>query len=356
MISRCHSLLRAIEQQCTRPWTLMEVCGGQTHALLQHGIDQLLPPTIRLLHGPGCPVCVTDLSRMDQALALAERADHVVCTFGDMLRVPGSDGRTLLDQRSRGGAVQLVTSPMDVLALAAAHPYRCVVFFAVGFETTAPATALLVQRAMAAGRTNLRILLAHVRVVPVLKQLLADPGCVVQGILAAGHVCTVMGDQGLGELAQRHRTPVVITGFTAEDLLRGILLCLQQLERGSHGLQNAYPRAVQAKGNRHAQRWLDAVFEPIDTPWRGFGLIPGGGYRLRQPYAHLAMPTPTAGSLGLEGHENSRPTCCSAQVLQGLLRPTQCPSYANPCTPEQPLGAPMVSSEGACAAYYRYGR
>jgi hydrogenase expression/formation protein HypD len=356
VISRCHSLLRAIEQQCTRPWTLMEVCGGQTHALLHHGIDQLLPPAIQLIHGPGCPVCVTDLSRMDQALALAEHPDHLLCTFGDMLRVPGSDGRTLLDQRSRGGAVQLVTSPLDVLPLAEAHPDRCVVFFAVGFETTAPATALLAQRALAAGLTNLKILVAHVRVVPVLEQLLADPSCVVQGILAAGHVCTVMGDQGLVGLATRHRTPVVITGFTAEDLLRGILRCLQQLERGCHGLENAYPRAVQATGNRQAQRCVDQVFEPIDTPWRGFGMVPGGGYRLRQPYARLATAPPAAANVGPEGNAPGRQPCCSAQVLQGVLRPPQCPSYANPCTPEHPLGAPMVSSEGACAAYYRYGR
>ena len=343
----------------------MEVCGGQTHTLLQHGIDQLLPPAIRLIHGPGCPVCVTDLSRMDQALALAERPDHVVCTFGDMLRVPGSDGRTLLDVRSRGGAVQLVTSPMDVLTLAKTQPDLCVVFFAVGFETTVPATALLAQRALAAGLTNLKILVAHVRVVPVLEQLMADPGCVVQGILAAGHVCTVMGDQGLGELARRHRTPVVITGFTAEELLQGILLCLQHLERGCHGLQNAYPRAVQAQGNLQAQRCLDAVFEPIDTPWRGFGVIPGGGYRLRQPYAHLAVAAPASASLGPEGKPPSSPCysaprqsapCFSTQVLQGLMRPLQCPSFANACTPEQPLGAPMVSSEGACAAYYRFRR
>ena len=352
MIARCHQLLHQIEQTCTRPWTVMEVCGGQTHALLRHGIDQLLPQQIQLIHGPGCPVCVTALSRIDQALALAERPNHLLCTYGDMLRVPGSDGRTLLELRGRGAAVQLVTSPLDVLALARQWPQRRVVFFAVGFETTAPATALLAQRALEERLPNLRILVAHVRVVPVLEQLLAEPTCGVQGVLAAGHVCTVLGEEGLPALAQRHRRPVVITGFSAEELLRGILCCVQQLEAGSHGLQNAYPRAVQAAGNPQARHRLEQVLEPIDAPWRGFGVIPGGGYRLRPAYAQLeAQPGPTP-----EPNPTSPQPCCSAQVLRGVLRPSQCPSFANPCSPEQPLGAPMVSSEGACAAYYRYGR
>ena len=352
MIARCQQLLRQIEHTCTRPWTVMEVCGGQTHALLRHGIDQLLPQQIQLIHGPGCPVCVTALSRIDQALALAERPNHLLCTYGDMLRVPGSDGRTLLEQRSRGAAVQLVTSPLDVLALARQWPQRRVVFFAVGFETTAPATALLAQRALEERLSNLRILVAHVRVVPVLEQLLAEPTCGVQGVLAAGHVCTVLGEEGLPALAQRHRRPVVITGFSAEELLRGILLCVQQLEARRHGLQNAYPRAVQAVGNPQARQHLERVFEPIDTPWRGFGVIPGGGYRLRPAYAQLeAPPGPVPEPSATGPHP-----CCSGQVLRGVLRPSQCPSFANPCSPEQPLGAPMVSSEGACAAYYRYGR
>ena len=352
MIARCHQLLHQIEQTCTRPWTVMEVCGGQTHALLRHGIDQLLPQRIQLIHGPGCPVCVTALSRIDQALALAERPTPLLCTYGDMLRVPGSDGRTLLEQRSRGAAVQLVTSPLDVLALARQWPQRRVVFFAVGFETTAPATALLAQRALEARLSNLRILVAHVRVVPVLEQLLAEPTCGVQGVLAAGHVCTVLGEEGLPALAQRHRRPVVITGFSAEELLRGILLCVQQLEAGSHGLQNAYPRAVRAAGNPQARQRLEQVLEPVDAPWRGFGVIPGGGYRLRSAYAQLeAPPGPAPEPMPTGPH-----TCCSAQVLRGALKPSQCPSFASPCSPEQPLGAPMVSSEGACAAYYRYGR
>jgi hydrogenase expression/formation protein HypD len=269
-----------------------------------------------------------------------------------MLRVPGSDGRTLLEQRSRGAAVQLVTSPLDVLALARQWPQRRVVFFAVGFETTAPATALLAQRALEARLSNLRILVAHVRVVPVLEQLLAEPTCGVQGVLAAGHVCTVLGEEGLPALAQRHRRPVVITGFSAEELLRGILLCVQQLEAGSHGLQNAYPRAVRAAGNPQARQRLEQVLEPVDAPWRGFGVIPGGGYRLRSAYAQLeAPPGPAPEPMPTGPH-----TCCSAQVLRGALKPSQCPSFASPCSPEQPLGAPMVSSEGACAAYYRYGR
>ena len=350
----CQALLRAIERQCSRPWRLMEVCGGQTHALLRHGIDQLLPAAITLIHGPGCPVCVTASSRIDQALELAQQPGLLLCTYGDMVRVPGSDGRTLLGLRSQGADVRVVTAPLDVLELARRQPQRPVVFFAVGFETTAPATALLAQRTLAEAISNLTLLVAHVRVAPVLEQLLGDPGCAVQGVLAAGHVCTVLGEEGLAELAQRHRRPVVITGFSAAELLRGILLCVRQLEQGRHQLQNAYRRAVAPAGNPLARAHLQRVFTPIDTPWRGLGTIPAGGYQLQAPYAQLGVVPPGARSGAEPQQRHDR--CPSALVLQGVLRPNQCPQFGTACTPERPLGAPMVSSEGACAAYYRYPR
>jgi hydrogenase expression/formation protein HypD len=354
MSAEAKQLLEQIHRSTTRPWTLMEVCGGQTHALLRHGIDQLLPPEITLIHGPGCPVCVTATERIDQALALAEQPEVILCSYGDMLRVPGSNGRDLLSLRASGADVRVVYAPLDVLDLTRRHPERQVVFFAVGFETTAPATALLAQRALAEGLNNLQLLVAHVRVVPVLDQLLGDPACAVQGVLAAGHVCTVMGVEELQSLVQRHQRPVVITGFSAMELLTGILQCVQQLERGEKRLENAYTKAVAAEGNQEAQTLLARVFEPIDTTWRGLGQIKGGGYRLRPPFDRLEQ-----GSL-----ERSTPChnttaeadCPSGLVLQGLMRPNQCPSYGTLCTPDSPLGAPMVSSEGACAAYHRYQR
>ena len=348
-MSSAKALLEQIHRITTRPWTLMEVCGGQTHALLRHGIDQLLPPEISLIHGPGCPVCVTAIERIDQALALAVQPEVILCSYGDMLRVPGSDGRDLLSLRAAGADVRVITAPLDVLALAQRHPERQVVFLAVGFETTAPATALLAQHALAAGVSNLRLLVAHVRVAPVLDQLLGDPHCAVQGVLAAGHVCTVMGEAEYVELTARHRRPIVITGFSAEDLLAGILACLRQLEQGEHRLENAYASAVNANGNGAARALLDKVFEPVDTPWRGLGEIRAGGYRLRTPFDQLAVAPPDQCS-----SETTEDCCPSGLVLQGLLRPNQCPSFGSRCTPETPLGAPMVSSEGACAAYHRY--
>ena len=347
-MSTAQGLLQQIHGITSRPWTLMEVCGGQTHALLRHGIDQLLPEAITLIHGPGCPVCVTALERIDQALELAEKPEVILCSYGDMLRVPGSNGRDLLSLRAGGADVRVVYAPLDVLDLARRHPERQVVFFAVGFETTAPATALLAQRALAEEVSNLKLLVAHVRVAPVLDQLLSDPACAVQGVLAAGHVCTVMGEAELEALVQRHQRPVVITGFSAEELLQGILQCVQQLERGEQRLENAYATAVAAGGNQEAQRLLEQVFEPIDATWRGLGAIKSGGNQLRPPFARLALARPNTHSTVGETE------CPSGQVLQGLLRPNQCPSFGTRCTPESPLGAPMVSSEGACRAYYRY--
>ena len=345
-------LLHQIHAECSRPWTLMEVCGGQTHALLRHGIDQLLPEAITLIHGPGCPVCVTALERIDQALALAQDPRVILCTYGDMLRVPGSTGRDLLSLRAGGADVRIVYAPLDVLNVARQHPARNVVLFAVGFETTAPATALLAQQALAAGLSNLQLLVAHVRVAPVLDQLLSDPACAVEGVLAAGHVCTVLGDAELKTLVQQHRRPVVITGFTAEELLQGILSCVRQLEGGRYQLENAYATAVRSSGNPGAQVLLEQVFEPVDTSWRGLGLIRAGGYQLRPPFDRLAVQTRQG--TGANRNAATQDTCPSGLVLRGLLRPSECPNFGTRCTPDAPMGAPMVSSEGACAAYYRY--
>lgn len=347
------TLIERIHSRCSRRWTLMEVCGGQTHALLRHGLDRLLADSIDLIHGPGCPVCVTATERIDQALAVGLRPGVILCSYGDMLRVPGSDGRDLLALRAAGADVRVIYAPLDVLELARANPGHQVVFFAVGFETTAPATALLVQQAQWMGLTNLKLLVAHVRVAPVLDQLLGDPACAVDGVLAAGHVCTVMGEPEYEQLVARHQVPIVVTGFTAEDLLRGVLCCVEQLEAGAPRLENAYRQVVDAGGNHSARALIDSVFEPVDTPWRGLGLIRAGGYRLRPDFGALDLAT--------AGAEQAQAAPCpdvcpSGLVLQGLLRPNACPSFGQGCTPDHPMGAPMVSSEGACAAYFRYGR
>jgi len=347
-----HALLRAIHASCRHPWALMEVCGGQTHALLHHGIDQLLPPQLTLIHGPGCPVCVTACERIDQAIALAEQAGVILCSYGDMLRVPGSDGRDLLSVRARGGAVRVVYTPLDVLAVAEAHPQQRVVFLAVGFETTAPATALLALRALQTDQRNLELLIGHVRLPPMLDHLLGNPDCRVQAVLAAGHVCTVMGTSEYQPLVERHHRPVVITGFSPVALLRGILGAIRQLEAGHCQLENAYQEAVRPHGNRGSQALLERVFEPVSTQWRGLGAIPGGGYRLRVPFDRLTATcparTPGAWQPPVE-------PCLAGAVLQGLITPRQCPHFGTRCSPDHPLGAPMVSSEGACAAYHRYG-
>ena len=356
-------LLEAIHTSCRQPWTLMEVCGGQTHALLRHGIDRLLPERLTLIHGPGCPVCVTASEQLDRAIALASDPQVILCSYGDMLRVPGSDGQTLLEARSRGADVRVVYAPLDVLAIARTHPQQRVVFLAVGFETTAPATALLAIQARAAAIHNLELLVCHVRVAPVLDQMLAEPSCRVQAVLAAGHVCTVMGEDAYVELVNRHRRPIVITGFSAEELLRGILAAVRQLEAGEHRVENAYRPAVRHGGNVAGQALLERVFEPIDTPWRGLGVIRAGGYRLKAPFDQLAARPPRNPEATARHHGTAIATaapaereadCPAGAVLQGLLKPHQCPHFGRRCTPDQPLGAPMVSSEGACAAYHRY--
>ena len=337
----------------TRPWRLMEICGGQTHALLRHGIDRLLPANLELLHGPGCPVCVTPAEVLDQAFAIALTPGTVLCTFGDMLRVPGSGQLDLFAVRARGADVRPVYSPLDAVALARALPDRQVVFLAVGFETTAPASALAVREARAAGLANFSLLVAHVRVPPAIDALLSAPDNRVQGFLAAGHVCTVMGWREYEDLAARHRVPIVVTGFEPLDLLDGIRRCVAQLEAGRATVENQYARAVTRDGNAAAQALLAEVFEVIDRPWRGLGVIAGGGLGLRPAwrdfdaawrYAAAAPPAATAAG----------EPCRSGEVLRGVLKPPQCAAFGTRCTPEHPLGPTMVSGEGACAAYFRY--
>jgi hydrogenase expression/formation protein HypD len=343
----------------TRPWTLMEVCGGQTHAIVRWGLDQLLPPALRLIHGPGCPVCVTPAATIDSALELARRPGVILASYGDMLRVPGSvPGDDLLGVRAAGGEVRLVTAPQQAIALARTHPDRQVVFLAVGFETTAPATALLARQAQALALDNLSILVAHVRVPPAMEAILtssdpeASPQDCVQGFLAAGHVAAVMGTAELEALANRHQVPVVVTGFEPADLLRGVLACVRRLEAGRPGLENAYGRMVRSDGNPAAQALLAEVFTVVDRPWRGLGLIPGGGLDLAPAFTDLdarrrfGLPCP--------GAQPTTGPCIAGQVLQGRATPDQCPAFGRECTPEQPQGAPMVSSEGACAAWFRY--
>jgi hydrogenase expression/formation protein HypD len=343
----------------TRPWTLMEVCGGQTHAIVRWGLDQLLPPGLRLIHGPGCPVCVTPAGTIDAAQFLARRADVILCSYGDMLRVPGSgDGAgatDLLGVRAAGGDVRLLTSPLEALALARRYPECQVVFLAVGFETTAPATALLARQTLAAGQSNLTLLLAHVRVPPAMEAILLAEGNEVQGFLAAGHVCSVMGTGEMQLLAARHRLPVVVTGFEPMDLMRGVLACVGQLERGEARVVNAYGRVVRQEGNPAARSLIETVFEAVDQPWRGFGVIRAGGLNLRPAYRDLDARR-RFGLAGASGDGESAGPCISGRILQGRASPVDCEAFGLACTPEHPLGAPMVSSEGACAAYHRYRR
>jgi hydrogenase expression/formation protein HypD len=345
-------LLAAIRAATTRPWVLMEVCGGQTHAIVRHGLDELLPPEVTLVHGPGCPVCVTPLELIDRAAAVAARPGVIFCSFGDMLRVPGS--RTdLLAVKAAGGDVRVVYSPLDCLTLAERHPDRTVVFFAVGFETTAPANATAVWQAARRGLTNFCVLVSHVLVPPAMEAILSSPRNRVQGFLAAGHVCTVMGTAEYEPLAERFRVPVVVTGFEPVDLLDGVLRCVTMLEAGRHGVENAYARAVQPAGNPHARRVVDEVFEVADRKWRGIGTIPRSGYRLRPEYAEFDAERRFA--VGDLAAEESK-VCLSGLVLQGLKKPHECPAFGKECTPATPLGATMVSTEGACAAYYHHRR
>ncbi len=347
-----HRWARAIHRITTRPWTLMEVCGGQTHAIVKFGIDELLPRSLTLIHGPGCPVCVTPLEKIDQALALAARPEVIFCSFGDMLRVPGST-TDLLSVKATGGDVRMVYSPLDALRLAAQNPSQEVVFFGVGFETTAPATAMAVYQAAQKGLKNFSMLISHVLVPPAMKALLSSPQCRVQGFLAAGHVCTVMGYEEYVPISAQYRVPIVVTGFEPLDILHGILLCVQQLEDGRAEVENGYARAVRREGNRPALELIREVFQVIPRKWRGLGEIPQSGLGLSEAYAAFDAEK----KFGLAGREVEEPAeCLSGLVLQGLKKPHECPAFGTRCTPEHPLGATMVSSEGACAAYYRYRR
>ena len=347
-----HGFRKAIQALVTRPWNLMEVCGGQTHTIMRFRLDELLPGGVQLLHGPGCPVCVTPVELLDKAMAIAARPEVIFCSFGDMLRVPGS-ATDLLAVKSRGGDVRIVYSPLDAVRLARENPARKVVFFAVGFETTAPANALSVVEARRQGLDNFSILVSQVRVPPALEQILGSPQCRVDGLLAAGHVCAIMGLEEYWPLAQRHRVPIVVTAFEPLDLLQGIYLCLKQLEEGRHGVENQYERLVRPGGNRLAQELIREVFQVRDRAWRGIGILPRSGLGLREGYASFDAERvfEVAGIGALEAAE-----CQAGLVLQGLLSPPECAAFGLRCRPEHPLGAPMVSAEGACAAYFRYRR
>ena len=345
-------VLERIHQDTHGSWTLMELCGGQTHTLVRSGIDRLLPKSIEMVHGPGCPVCVTPLELIDRALAIARRPGTIFASFGDMLRVPGSS-TDLLAVKSEGGDVRIVYSPLDAVKLAQKHPERQVVFFAVGFETTAPPNAMAVWQAKKLGLDNFSILVSHVLVPPAMEAILSSGVNRVQGFLAAGHVCAVMGFREYEPLAERYRVPIVVTGFEPLDLLQGVHRVVRALESGRYGVENQYARAVTRDGNLVAQKLVAEVFEVCDRKWRGIGEIPASGLRLRDEFA--AFDAERRFDVGdLTAQES--PLCIAGEILQGLKKPNQCPAFGTLCTPDRPLGAPMVSTEGACSAYFRYGR
>ena len=344
-----------IEEICravTRPWTMMEICGGQTHAIVRHGIDQLLPSEIELVHGPGCPVCVTPLELIDKALAIASRPGVIFCSYGDMLRVPGS-GRDLFSVKAQGGDVRVVYSPLDAVTLAQQNPDKQVVFFAIGFETTAPPNVMSVLQAQRLGLKNFSILVSHVRVPPAISTILSSPQNRVQGFLLAGHVCAVMGYWEYPPLVEKFNIPMVVTGFEPLDIVQGILKTVQLLEAGKAEAANAYPRAVTFEGLKPAQAAINKVFMECDRKWRGIGMIPMSGWCLRSEFDEFNAEK-RFDVEAIQAEES--PLCIAGQILQGLKKPFDCPAFGKECTPEMPLGATMVSSEGACAAYYRYGR
>jgi hydrogenase expression/formation protein HypD len=355
-------LLADIQKTISRRWTLMEVCGGQTHSIIRSGLDRMLPPMIELVHGPGCPVCVTPLEQVDKAIALASRPDVIFSSYGDMLRVPGSTC-DLFAVKAAGGDVRIVYSPLDALKIARDNPGKTVVFFAIGFETTAPANAMAVLQAKARGLANFAVLVSHVTVPAAITALMdspragtgtTSPDVRVDGFLAAGHVCTVMGFWEYEPLAEKYKIPIVVTGFEPVDLLHGILNCIKQLEAGTHTVENAYERSVSREGNQPAQAVIQKVFEMTDRAWRGIGVLPMSGYRLRPEFAAFDAELRFPEVQAIETKES--PLCISGLVLQGRKKPSECPAFGRECTPQTPLGATMVSSEGTCAAYFRYGR
>ncbi|MFD2247895.1 hydrogenase formation protein HypD [Pontibacter ruber] len=347
-------LLSELGSIVTKPWMLMEVCGGQTHSLVKNGVLNMLPDKITMVHGPGCPVCVTPVSMIDQAVALSKRNDVLLCSFGDMVRVPGSS-KSLMQARSEGGHLQIVYSPLDAVKLAADNPQKEVVFFAVGFETTAPANALAVLQAAKLGLSNFSILVSHVLVPPAMEAILDDRFNTIHGFLGAGHVCSVMGMQEYHPLAAKYKVPIVITGFEPVDLLQGILMAVRQLEAGNATLENQYARVVRETGNLEAQAVIQEVFEVADREWRGIGIIPQSGYKVREKYRQY-----DAEQKYTEGIAPSLPHadvgCIAGEILRGIKKPAQCPHFRKTCTPLNPLGAPMVSTEGACAAYYHFSQ
>jgi hydrogenase expression/formation protein HypD len=345
-------LAREIHRITTRPWNIMEVCGGQTHAIVKFGIDELLPKQITLIHGPGCPVCVTPLEIIDKALEIAARPEVIFTSFGDMLRVPGSM-TDLLSVKAGGGDVRIVYSPLDAVKLAEQNPSKEVVFLGVGFETTAPATGMAVFQAAQKGLKNFSMLISHVLVPPAIEALMSSPNCRVQAFLAAGHVCAVMGYEEYFPLAAKYRVPIVVTGFEPMDILQGVLMTVQQLESGRAEVENQYSRAVRREGNQPAQELMRKVFKVVPRKWRGLGEIPQSGLGLSEAYSAFDAEK----KFGLADHHVEEPAeCIAGLVLQGLKKPHECPAFGTRCTPEQPFGATMVSSEGACAAYYRYRR
>ena len=345
-------VLEEIHRTVTQPWVVMEICGGQTHSIVRHGIDQLLPSEIELVHGPGCPVCVTPLELIDKAIAIAARPEVIFTSYGDMLRVPGSE-RDLFSVRALGGDVRVVYSPLDAVKLAQQNPDREVVFFAIGFETTAPPNAMSVSQAQTLGLDNFSVLVSHVRVPPAIHAILGSTHNRVQGFLAAGHVCAVMGYWEYPPIAETYKVPIVVTGFEPLDIVRGILHVVRLLESGEVAAENAYTRAVTFEGNKPAQALIERVFETCDRKWRGIGVIPESGWRLRPEFTAFDAEG-RFDVADIQAEES--PLCIAGLILQGLKKPHDCEAFGTQCTPEQPLGATMVSSEGACAAYYRYGR
>ena len=344
------ALAAEIARRVTRPWVMMEICGGQTHTLLRYGLDELLPPSIELVHGPGCPVCVTPLETIDKAIQLASMAEVTLVTYGDMLRVPGSIS-DLFQVKAVGGDVRIAYSPMEAVNIAKAHPERKVVFLAIGFETTAPANAAAVWQAKRAGLKNFFLLVSHVLVPPAIRELLSSPRNRVQGFIAPGHVCTVMGCEQYEQLVHEFNVPIVVGGFEPVDLLEAVLMVTVLLESGHAELKNQYARSVRPAGNRFAQKMIEEIFEVGDQAWRGIGTIPNSGMHLREGYSAYDAER----AFDLKSVAVTEPVeCISAEILQGLKRPSECEVFGKRCTPENPMGAPMVSSEGACAAYYRY--
>ncbi len=347
-----HLYSRAIQRITTRHWTIMEVCGGQTHAIVKYGLDELLPPAITLVHGPGCPVCVTPLELIEKAIEIASNPQVAFCSFGDMLRVPGVS-RDLLAVKAAGGDVRIVYSPLDALKIAKENPQREVVFFAVGFETTAPANAMAVFQAQKQSIRNFSLLVSHVLVPPAMEAILSSPGNRIQGFLAAGHVCTVMGYTEYEPITRKYRVPIVVTGFEPLDILQGTYMCIRQLEEGQAEVENQYSRSVRREGNLAAQKLIREVFCVVERKWRGVGEIPQSGLGLQAKYAEFDAEK----RFGIAHHMTEEPAeCISGMILQGIKKPPECLAFGSGCTPEHPLGATMVSSEGACAAYYRYRR